>query len=215
MSDVTERALTQKIYTLTTVVTSFHSWIRRKWMLMANFLEQLVYSVMPEIRSTLAYIMSINSYKTVPLLSLVFLGKPKKPQQLSSAVQCHSCEDTAVRSWCRQVSQDLLFPYSQPSSTFPGACCLTASERATPVSTKKLLFNYILKEWKIRFWKSCSLQHKGRTAGWSEMALGSHAAEQPAQRICLIATTFFKIHRALTGFRDLGSFPASTSLCDW
>lgn len=210
MSDVTERALTQKIYTLTTVVTSFHSWICRKWMLLANFLEQLVYSVMPEIRSTLAYITSINSYKTVPLL-----GKPKKPQQLSSAVQCNSREDTAVRSWRRQVSQDLLFPYSQPSSPLPGARCLTASERATPVSTKKLLFNYILKEWKIHFWKSCSLQHKGRTAGWSEMALGWHAAEQPAQRTCLIATTFFKIHGALTGFRDLGSFPASTSLCDW
>lgn len=62
-------------------------------MLLPNFLEQLVYSVMPEIRSTLVYITCMNSYKTVPVLS-----KQKEPSTtfFSCAVQLlrkHSCEE--------------------------------------------------------------------------------------------------------------------------
>lgn len=62
-------------------------------MLLPNFPEQLVYSVMPEIRSTSVYITIINSYNTVPLLS-----KQKSPQQLTLVVQCKSCENTHVKS---------------------------------------------------------------------------------------------------------------------
>lgn len=108
----------------------FHPWICRKWIL----LEQLVYSVTLEIRSALAYATSTSSYRTVPLLS-----KPKKPQQLTAAVQCNSCEDTCVKSWCRLPKS------SQSSSPLPGACSLTASKGPLQ-SRRKLPLNYLLKE---------------------------------------------------------------------
>jgi len=64
-------------------------------MLLPNFLEQLVYSVMPEIRATLAYITSINSYKTVPLLS----------KHNNSSTTRSSC---AAQLLCKHSSQELM-----------------------------------------------------------------------------------------------------------